>query len=333
MRIACSIPRYTTQVTDDLQSRAAPDLLATFLAGRNAQTLRAYQSDLQMFRVFVQAVTVAEAVNALLGGGQGAANGTVLRFRAYLFDSNRAPASVNRALSALRALVKLARMLGVVSWTLDVPNVAAEAYRDTRGPGLAGVKKLLATTEGKGNGNTDAATLRDRAILRLLYDLGLRRAEASLLDVADVDLPRRTVAVLGKRRTAKTLLTLPPATAQAVADWLVVRGAEPGALFLNFDHAQKGTDRRLTPHSIYRIVRGRGAAAGIKVAPHGLRHTAITEACKAAHAAGIPLEEVMDFSRHRDVKILMVYRDREIDRQGQIAALVSQGATNENGER
>jgi len=316
-------------MTNELQTRAAPDLLATFLAGRNEQTLRAYQSDLQTFRGFVDVATVPEAVAALLAGGQGAANGMVLRFRAYLFENKRAPASVNRALSALRALVKLARMLGVVSWTLDVPNVAAEPYRDTRGPGLAGVKKLLATTEGKEEGNTDAATLRDRAILRLLYDLGLRRAEAASLDIGDVDLPRGTVSVMGKRRRTRTLLTLPPATAQAVADWLAVRGAEPGALFLNFDHAQKGAERRLTPHSIYRIVRGRGQSVGIKVAPHGLRHTAITEACKAAHAAGIPLEEVMDFSRHRDVKILMIYRDRERDMQGQIATLVSH-TTNDN---
>ncbi|MBC8142505.1 MAG: tyrosine-type recombinase/integrase [Armatimonadetes bacterium] len=316
-------------MTSELQTRAAPDVLATFLAGRNERTLRAYESDLQMFRGFVNAATVPEAVNALLAGGQGAANGTVLRFRAHLTDANRAPASVNRALSALRALLKLARMLGVVSWTLDVPNVPAEAYRDTRGPGLAGVKKLLATTD---NG-TDAATLRDRAILRLLYDLGLRRAEAATLDVSDVDLPRRTVAVMGKRRKQKTLLTLPPATAQVLADWLAVRGTEPGALFWNFDHAQKGAERRLTPHSIYRIVRGRGVSAGIKVAPHGLRHTAITEACKAANAAGIPLEEVMDFSRHRDVKILMIYRDRESDRQGQIATLVSQTANTDSGER
>lgn len=311
---------------NDLQPPAPPDLLATFLAGRNERTLRAYQSDLQTFRAFVNAPTVADAVNALLRGGQGAANGTVLRFRAHLTDANRAPASINRALSALRALLKLARMLGAVSWSLDVPNVPAEAYRDTRGPGVAGVKKLLAATEKGG----DALALRDRAIVRVLYDLGLRRAEAASLDVADVDFARKTVAVIGKRRTAKTLLTLPPATINALRDWLAVRGTEPGALFWNFDHAQKGAERRLTPHSVYRIVRGRGQSAGIKVAPHGLRHTAITEACKAAHAAGIPLEEVMDFSRHRDVKILMIYRDRETDRQGQIAALVSETANDTN---
>lgn len=312
----------------------APDafrLLETFLAGRNERTLRAYKSDLETFRAFSGALTAAAAVHALIAGGQGAANGEVLRFRAHLSERALAPSTINRALSALRALLKLARMLGVVPWTLDVPNMPDEPYRDTRGPGVAGVKRVLATTA---VGENDRANRRDRAILRLLYDLGLRRAEVASLDVADLDLSRGTVHVLGKRRTTRTLLTLAPATKTALSEWLGVRGSQPGPLFVNFDHADKGATRRLTGTSIYRMVRGRGADVGVTVAPHGLRHTAITEACKAAQAAGMPLEEVMDFSRHRDIKVLMIYRDRERNVQGQIAALVA-GTTDEtdSGER
>lgn len=61
--------------------------------------------------------------------------------------------------------------------------------------------------------------------------------------------------------------------------------------------------------------------------PHGLRHTAITEACKAAQANGIGLEEVLDFSRdsRKSIAILMVYRDRERNVQGQLASLVAAG--------
>ena len=46
-------------------------------------------------------------------------------------------------------------------------------------------------------------------------------------------------------------------------------------------------------------------------------------ACKAAQAHGIALEEVLDFSRHRDVKVLMIYRDRARNVQGTLAALVA----------
>src|SRR3989442_1290212 len=63
--------------------------------------------------------------------------------------------------------------IGVVAWTLEVPGLKAEAYRDTRGPGVRGVRRLLRATAAR----RDAKGARDRAIVRLLFDLGLRRAE------------------------------------------------------------------------------------------------------------------------------------------------------------
>src|SRR5438552_1651316 len=81
--------------------------------------------------------------------------------------------TVSRRLAALRSLVKLARTLGMVPWALDVDGVRAEGYRDTRGPGRDGFRNLLALLRAR----ADAKGARDRAVLRLLYDLGLRRAE------------------------------------------------------------------------------------------------------------------------------------------------------------
>ena len=77
--------------------------------------------------------------------------------------------------------------------------------------------------------------------------------------------------------------------------------------------------------SIYRIVRALGEKNGFKTRPHGIRHTAITEACKVAAENGIGLEEVLDFSRHSrsSVAILMVYRDRERNIQGQLASCIA----------
>ena len=61
-------------------------------------------------------------------------------------------------------------------------------------------------------------------------------------------------------------------------------------------------------------VRRLGEQVGLKVRPHGLRHTAITEACKLAQAKGMGLEEVLDFSRRRERNV-----------QGQLATLVAAG--------
>jgi integrase/recombinase XerC len=102
-------------------------------------------------------------------------------------------------------------------------------------------------------------------VLRLLYDLGLRRSEVVGLDVDDVDLDAGTVAVLGKGRTQKTFLTLPSSTKEAIRQWLEARGTEPEPLFTNLDRARKGC--RLTGTSLYRIVRRLGEQVGLKVRP------------------------------------------------------------------
>jgi len=121
----------------------------------------------------------------------------VLAYRTNLTDRQLSPATVNRRLAALRSLVTLGRTLGLVPWTLEVPGLKTQAYRDTRGPGIKGVRRLLRATTAR----TDAKGVRDHAIVRLLFDLGLRRAEVVGLDVADVDLELATLAVRGERQS------------------------------------------------------------------------------------------------------------------------------------
>lgn len=170
-------------------------------------------------------------------------------------------------------------------------------------------------------GRNKGKAVRDVAILRLLHDIALRRGEVVGLDIEDVDLGAGTIQVLGKGKNEKELLSLPEPTRDALAAWIEVRGVELGALFTNFDRAGKGN--RLTGKSVYRIVQRLGQDIGCKTRPHGIRHTAITEAVKQAQANGIGLEEVLDFSRHADVKTLMIYRDRERNVQGRLAGIVA----------
>jgi integrase/recombinase XerC len=120
-----------------------------------------------------------------------------LLFRSQLQARALAPATINRRLVALRSSVKLARTLGLIAWVLEVEGVRTEPYRDTRGPGHAGFRQLLAVLADRSN----PKAVRDRALLRLLYDLGLRRAEVVGLDTEDLDLAAGTVAVLGKGRS------------------------------------------------------------------------------------------------------------------------------------
>ncbi len=102
-----------------------------------------------------------------------------------------------------------------------------------------------------------------------------------------------------------------------------IRGQDPGPLFLNLDRAKKGQGR-ITGKSIYQIVRGLGEKVGVKTRPHGIRHTAVTEAVKRGQQNGLDLEECLDFSRHKDVRTLMIYRDKERNVQGKLSDLVAE---------
>ena len=154
--------------------------------------------------------------------------------------------------------------------------------------------------------------------MRLLYGLALRRAEVVGLDVADVDLEAGTVGVLGKGRTQRIALTLPAASLEALRAWLAVRGPEPGPLFVNCDRAEKG--QRLTGTSLHRLVRRLGAAVGLTVRPHGLRHAAITQ---ALDLTGGDLRRFQRFSRHRDVRTIGRYDDNRQDLGGEVARQVA----------
>lgn len=299
---------------------SAGELVAAFLAGRNARTLAAYSADLEDFAAFVGAADVNAAADALLAAGHGGANATALRYRAHLQGRGLAPATINRRLAALRSLVKLARTLGVVPWALDVEGMRSEHYRDTRGPGRDGVRALLAALEGR----ADPKAVRDRAALRLLYDVALRRGEVVALDVADVDLAAGTLAVVGKGRTEPKPVTLSPTARDALAAWLAVRGDAPGPLFVNLDPVRTGAKARtaggrLSGTSLYRAVRQLGARAGLRVWPHGLRHAAITRVLEACNGN---VAHAREFSRHRDVRTLMVYDDNRSDRAGALAAII-----------
>jgi integrase/recombinase XerC len=194
------------------------DVLDAWLSARNPNTLRGYRRDLVHFAEWLGAPSADAAVEVFLESGQAAANRLALAFRSALVDRGLATATVARRLAALRSMVKVARMIGRVNWTLDVEGPRVEPRRDMRGPDLVDVR-LLWRAAASGDGPRDR---RDRCIIALLFDLGLRRGELCALDLADVETgPAGPAAVWirGKGRNEKERLTLPGPTAAVLAAW------------------------------------------------------------------------------------------------------------------
>jgi SAM-dependent methyltransferase len=99
----------------------AGDLVSRFLADRNDRTLQAYTIDLDDFARF-QGTTPAGAAARLLAAGPGAAWHLALEFGLDLRRRGRAPATIDRRLNTLRALVRQANLQGLVEWQLGLPT-------------------------------------------------------------------------------------------------------------------------------------------------------------------------------------------------------------------
>ena len=103
-------------------------LLSDFLSRRSERTRVAYDGDLTAFAASTGQPSSLAAVCFLLSLPAGEANGAVLRYRSEMIATGLSSATVNRRLAAVRSVVKLARTLGLVSWSIEISGESARAY-------------------------------------------------------------------------------------------------------------------------------------------------------------------------------------------------------------
>jgi integrase/recombinase XerC len=266
------------------------------------ETLRAYDSDLEQFRVVVagsdeDARLDVEDVDALL----------VRSFVAHLNREELGRSSIARKLSAVRSFLTFVVRQG------GLENNPAEGVRPPKVPKrlprdltVDEVFALLEPIRGE-----DRASVRDRAILELLYATGVRVGELVSLDLEDLDLPGRVVRVVGKGRKER-MVPVGDKAADAIRSWLRTalplreRSRSPEALFLNLRGG------RLTARSVRRILdrRLREAAIHARVSPHALRHSFATHLL----GAGADLRAIQELLGHASLSTTQQYTHVSADR-------------------
>jgi integrase/recombinase XerC len=302
------------------------DVVHAFLQRQNENTRRAYEKELRRFSAWLEVDDFDEAARILFGNGAGKANQIVYTFQQFLLgEKGFSPSTVNRAMAAIKSMAKVARMLGMIDWTIEIPGVSRRSYRDTSGPGMEAYKKIVKVLEE--NGATERGA-RDRAMIYLLFERALRRFEVVGLDMEDVDFRKSRVKILGKGRYESEWVTISRQTMQAIMTWLAFRGQGEGPLFASLDPAGKG-DGRLTKESLSRIVKRIGKQAGVDAWPHGLRHTAITAVLDATNG---DVRKAMKFSRHKKVETLLIYDDNRQDVGGELTQLLADQLEDAEGE-
>lgn len=156
---------------------------------------------------------------------------------------------------------------------------------------------------------------RDRAIIQLLLQTGIRLSEITRLTLSDLDLPKRitkdslgTMRILGKGRKTRTIL-LNTKACEALATWLAQRpNVDADALFVS------SRMQAVSPRQYEYLVGKYLTAAGVKGASvHSLRHTFATHHIQL----GTDLVTVQEFLGHRSLDTTRLYIGLAKKRQAQ----------------
>ncbi|GAB6181779.1 tyrosine recombinase XerA [Desulfotomaculum defluvii] len=205
-----------------------------------------------------------------------------------------APATANRRIISLRAFFKYLTDKGVITSnpTTDVKTKSIQAQNEVKWLTRPEVSKLFhaietAPREGK------EKKARDKAILSILVNCGLRVSELANLRTADVDLDNGILTVFSGKGNKFRKVPLGKATVKAVNEYLEQRkDAETDYLFTS-KRSPKLTDRAVQ-HLFERISK----TVGFEVTPHMCRHTF----CKQIADKTGKLEVVADLAGHSNIE-------------------------------
>lgn len=263
--------------------------------GRAVKTVENYDHYLTRFFAQMQISSVGDITEE-----------KVREFRLWL---NRQPGTQNNSMKrrtqnyyliALRAFLKYLRKRGIESLSPERIELAKLPERHIDLISAAELKRLMDAATG-----TDEKSLRDKAILELLFSTGLRVSELCALN-SDIDLTRDDLSVRGKGDKVRVVFISDAAKA-AVKNYLKVRKDMEEALFVNIPRgaANKRSPSRLTPRSIELLIKTYAAKAGItkKVTPHVLRHSFATDLL----SNGADLRSVQALLGHASINTTQIY--------------------------
>lgn len=189
------------------------------------------------------------------------------------------PATVNKALSGLRGVLREAWRLGLITSedyrrAADLEAIKGESLPPGRALTAGELKALLAAC----SADETAAGARDAALLALLYGAGLRRSEAVALDVSDYDVATGMMVVRHGKGNRDRVVYATNGAADALADWLAVRGEVDGPLFLPVNKGGVVGGHRMSGQAVLYILRRRALQGGVtRLTPHDLRRTFISD--------------------------------------------------------
>ena len=272
--------------------------------GLAANSIAAYKRDLTKFNAFLNGAALNEVTPDLINS-----------FESSLREAKLSVASINRIDSTLRSFFKhLQQEYGFADPTLEIaPSKSAR-----RLPKALTINQIVSMIDAAFR-DGDPITLRDQAMLELLYSSGARVSELIGINMSDLNTVQtddgeiRTLKLRGKG-SKERIVPLGSFASKAIDTYcvrirpdLVSKSSKPStALFLN----TRGG--RISRQSAWQMVLNSAKAAGITehVSPHVFRHSYATHLLDG----GADIRVVQELLGHASVTTTQIYTLITIDK-------------------
>ncbi len=216
----------------------------------------------------------------------------IRRFQLYLLQEKRlAPGTVEMRMSALRFLYK------------KVLKRRDLTYDDLVFPKTPRKLPLVLSQEEVKRLIEAAPNLQYRTLLMLLYGTGLRRAEASLLKVSDIDSERRVIHVRQGKGSRDRDVPLTAKLLEALRQYW--RWKKPKVYLFPSTSGHRGVQQPISGETVWYACHRAAVKAGIskRIGPHTLRHSFATHLLEA----GADLRTIQVLLGHQKLKDTIVY--------------------------
>lgn len=263
----------------------------------SAHTVRAYLGDLESLLAHLETLKVDQIAQLDLN-----------HLRSWLANQQikgGARTSLSRRITSIRLFTKWAVKNNYLAKDVGTTLATPKGHRIL--PGVLEIDEAKTAMDSLATRASEEQTplsLRDVAIVEMLYATGARVGELCGLDFNDIDYDRQTIRVLGKGNKERTIPFGNPAL-RALTSWLkqgrdqIAQSQSGDAVFIGA--RGKRIDQRTVRTVVYEAL---SAIEGIeRMGPHALRHSAATHLLEG----GADLRTVQEILGHASLATTQIY--------------------------
>ena len=268
----------------------------------SAHTLKSYTSDLEQLRLYLMQAYDIDLIEKV-------SHDMLRSWIVSLMENKISPRSVGRKISAVKSFFRWGRKYAGLDHD---PTLKITLPKVSKRLPVYVEEEEMESLNTEGHFPNSFEVMRDRVIVELFYQTGIRSNELLMLKTNDVDFQRGTIKVLGKRNKER-IIPVGTDVISLMEQYYKIRMQE-FEISPFFFITSKGES--LYPKLVYKIVNtylGRVSSLR-KKSPHVLRHTFATHMLNR----GADLNAIKELLGHASLAATQVYTHNSIEKLKEI---------------